>query len=138
MKLNHTVRNKKPLKHSHRVARSNNVRSSKATIKVNKTYRSTTVVVDEKTGKNETTGKFYPMQNALTAISNYTVAHKTLLLDNNSDLMDGKIKDPKLPRLDYTGIWIAFWAWVVFVMSFVIVAGYKVFSNYADFKESIS
>ena len=138
MKLNHTVRNKKPLKHSYRVARSNNVRSSKATIKVNKTYRSTTVVVDEKTGKNETTGKFYPMQNALTAISNYTFAHKTLLLDNNSDLMDGKIKDPKLPRLDYTGIWIAFWAWVVFVMSFVIIAGYRVFLNYIDFKESMS
>ena len=110
MKLNHTVRNKKPLKHSYRVARSNNVRSSNATIKVNKTYRSTTVVVDQKTGKNETTGKFYPMQNALTAISNYTFSQKTLLLDNNSDLMDGKFKDPKLPRLDYTGIWIAFWA----------------------------
>ena len=138
MRFNHTVTNKKPLKHSYRVARSNNIRGSNATIKVNKTYRSTTVVVDEKTGKNETTGKFYPMQNALTAISNYTFAQKTLLLDNNSDLMDGKFKDPKLPRLDYTGIWIAFWAWVVFVMSFVIIAGYRVFLNYIDFKESMS
>ena len=138
MKLNHTVRNKKPLKHSYRVARSNNVRSSKATIKVNKTYRSTTVVVDEKTGKNETTGKFYPMQNTLTAISNYTFSHTILPLDNNSDLMDGKIKDPKLARLDYTGIWIAFWAWVVFVMSFVIIAGYRVSLNHIDFKESMS
>ena len=138
MKLNHTVRNKKPLKHSYRVARSNNVRSSNSTIKVNKTYRSTTVVVDEKTGKNETTGKFYPMQNTLTAISNYTFSHTILPLDNNSDLMDGKIKDPKLARLDYTGIWIAFWAWVVFVMSFVIIAGYRVSLNHIDFKESMS
>ena len=138
MRFNHTVTNKKPLKHSYRVARSNNIRGSNATIKVNKTYRSTTVVVDQKTGKNETTGKFYPMQNTLTAISNYTFSHTILPLDNNSDLMDGKIKDPKLPRLDYTGIWIAFWAWVVFVMSFVIIAGYRVFLNYIDFKESMS
>ena len=138
MKCNHTVRKKKPLKHNYRVARSNNVRSANETIKVNKAYRLTTVVVDQKTGQNETTDKFYPMQNVLTAISNYTFAQKTLLPDNNSDLIDGKNKDPKLPRLDYTGIWIAFWAWVVFVMSFVIIAGYRVFSNYMDFKVSIS
>ena len=111
MTFNHTVRKKKPRKHSYRVARSNNVRSANATIMVNKTYRLTTAVVDQKTGENDTTHQ------------------KTLLPDNNSDLMDGKIKDPMLPRLDYTGIWIAFWAWVVFVMSFVIIAGYRVFSN---------
>ena len=129
MKFNHTVRKKKSLKQSYRVARSKNLRSANATTKVNKAYRLATVVVDQKTGENETSGKFYPMENAFTAMRNYTFAQKTLLADNNSDLVDGKVKDPKLPRLDYTGIWIAFWAWVVFVMSFVITAGYRVFSN---------
>ena len=41
-------------------------------------------------------------------------------------MQENKVKYRRRPHPDHTGIWIAFVAWIVIVMSGVIFAGYKV------------
>ena len=90
----------------------------------------------KRTRTNESIAKTYDLNNnnfevystPLTGYTTQVYHNKQAIVTNSEDdeMQESNLKYHRRQKPDHTGIWIAFVAWVIIVMSGVIFAGYRV------------